>query len=59
LPENRQIACIYRANDDAAESRDVAFSGVAAFTSRSDASWPPAGIIKAAVGDNDLGSKVR
>jgi hypothetical protein len=29
----------------------VAFSGVAAFISRSDASWPPAGIRKPAVAD--------
>jgi hypothetical protein len=51
LPENRQITCIHRANDDASRSRDVAFSGVAAFISRSDASWPPAGIRKPAVAD--------
>ena len=38
-----EIPCIQRANDDATESRDVAFSGVSAFTSRARASWPPAG----------------
>jgi Phage integrase, N-terminal SAM-like domain len=40
-----------RPYDDGQPSRDVAFSGVAAFTSRSDASWPPAGIIKATIAD--------
>jgi integrase len=47
----RQFSAILPPYDDAQPSRDVAFSGVAAFTSRSDASWPPAGIRKPAVAD--------
>ena len=47
----RQFSAILPPYDDAQPSRDVAFSGVAAFISRSDASWPPAGIRKPAVAD--------
>src|ERR1019366_8561292 len=47
----RQFSAILPPYDDAQPSRDVAFSGVAAFISRSDAIWPPAGIRKPAVAD--------
>jgi hypothetical protein len=45
----RQLTNLLPFRDVGQLSRDVGFSGVAAFTSRSDASWPSAGIIKGSV----------